>query len=137
MLGEMWHTDDRGNIIGGVDAFLANTETNTPADNPSRGFYSTGGPLPPGNYVIRPKEAWQVEKGDKYPAGQPAITSRGLAPGKINAPGGQIRSALFIHGYGTSNGCLAVPDYALRNVFGAMSAGPVYLNLREEAVPHY
>jgi RHS repeat-associated protein len=137
MLGEMWHTDDHGNFIGGIDTFLANTGPNTPADNPSKGFYSTNGPLPPGSYQVKPKEAWQVKEGDRYGAGWPAITSRGLAPGQVYAPGGQIRGALMIHGYGLSNGCLAVPDYVVRNVFAGMAAGPVYLNLREEGVPHY
>ena len=137
MLGEMWHTDDHDNLIGGVDTFLANTGPNTPADNPSKGFYSTNGPLPPGNYQVKPKEAWQVKEGDRYGAGWPAITSRGVAPGQVYAPGGQIRGALMIHGYGLSNGCLAFPDYAVRNVFTAMAAGPVYVNLREETVPHY
>jgi RHS repeat-associated protein len=135
MLGEMWHTDDHGNIIGGVDTFRANMGTNTPASDPSKGFYSRNGPLPPGNYEIKGREASQVTSGAHFGAGWPAITSPGLPPGRIYAPGGQIRSALLIHGYGISNGCLGFPNYALQNVFGAMAAGPVYLNMREAAVP--
>jgi RHS repeat-associated protein len=59
--------------------------------------YPNSGPIPPGDYEMNRKQESQMEAGDRFPAGTPAINSPNQVPGKIVSPGNPTRDAVFMH----------------------------------------
>lgn len=88
----------------GEVSFNANAGTNT-ASVTQGDPYGTNGPIPGGTYDLVPRTDWA--EGDTYENGTPSITGPGQNPGSITTPNGTNRSNLYVHGAGTSNGCVA------------------------------
>jgi RHS repeat-associated protein len=91
--------------------FDANLGPNNQSETPNDP-YGKNGPLPPGDYDIKPKPDGPTVNtpdgagGIDYRKGTPSITGPGKKPGCITTPAGTNRGGLRIHQPGESNGCV-------------------------------
>ena len=119
MLCTIWEWDSRDDAFAGKLPTKTNKTENTNKGKntePNKGTgrngsddpYGSMGPVPPGIYDVLPRKS----KGGTYPPGTPSITDRGgkAEPGSITTPGGTPRTHLYIHGEGTSDGCVTCRD---------------------------
>jgi hypothetical protein len=89
-------------------AFTANSGPNSKSQTPGDP-YGKNGPLPPGNYDIKPRT--DAGPSSKYRNGTPSVSNKGQSGGHVTTPSGTQRSAIMIHGPGRSDGCVTCSNH--------------------------